>query len=524
MIKHLFLFIFTIVICTNKTYAQTKKLISFSKENESLFDLLEVNGETFILLNQVDTPGIIQKQSSYIIKIDNNLNIIQDTVLRKNNTYFSTLYRLFNWKHPVTNEAVIGFIGSSLQKNISDSIASLVIGFIKTDFSGIFYVDTFFTNTVYYDTTGSPVFKLPGINDVMTIGDSILLAIIRTDNTNILCKFSSQTGNFQLIDSLPVQEDRFYKNSQGVFIARYSFYGATGKDTLYIRQVFLQPNLSLGMPKYFPISSSLHYANIGKDFHNYNDTLFVVYSVSKINSGYNFVNTLYLCKLLPHPLNGLSLYDSLSVYTKSNDYFLPQRTNTLDLRAPYCYLFYDSNDSYLDFLLLWDYEWVHYSGFSNNQILLWRLNFTNATPKQQMILGGNKLYKVNGIHALSDSVVLIYGWEFPLGDSLRHDGDAFIWKISWNSGIVTSVLGETPEYVFKVFPNPASERWQVQGKTKHATTLLLRSTDGKELLRKEFSAETTLRELDVSNLSKGIYLLEIQTSSGRKFTEKVVIE
>jgi hypothetical protein len=90
----------------------------------------------------------------------------------------------------------------------------------------------------------------------------------------------------------------------------------------------------------------------------------------------------------------------------------------------------------------------------------------------------------------------------------------------------TSTIGQ-PEFQVSIFPNPVTTNLNVsvQSPTREDLQVELQSLEGKVLQARAIEASTgsTLTQLDLSTLPKGIYLLKIQGRSGQR-VEKIIVQ
>jgi len=124
-----------------------------------------------------------------------------------------------------------------------------------------------------------------------------------------------------------------------------------------------------------------------------------------------------------------------------------------------------------------------------------------------------------------DGGVLVLYWEqTSLGGAELMNSK--LMKIGSN-GEVTSIinLGKSiNQSVIKIFPNPTTNEIsislvQTEQQIKKVSIIDLQ---GKKIIQKQINAKQT--KLDVSNLSKGIYILEGSTNTGKRFSRKFVKE
>ncbi len=522
--KRIFLGLLLGIFSCGLSFGQTAgsmKLLQYSLNDQITSDGLKIGNDFFFAISSVDTSYMPQptQRACYIVKVDSSFSPVKTIKITPDSIRFCYLDCLFEITDPVTLEKTAGFIGigAHIDTVTQDSFSFLFVGYVSKDLSTVKFYNDFFQvppQVSPFSTVVFPFYRYR-TSSVYVPNDTTFLVLTR----DYLLRFVYDSQGFYLADSISKTTGRefFSLLNAPLLVTELQSSGA-----LYTYPLLWQTGLSNPPYKITHINLPGSYPDFSFDGslggQSYQDTLFA-FGFIRGNSFYQ-----YLYKMLYNTQQGLVVIDSFlleqNMWTYSRGVDSWHHTSLI---YPYMFIALTTSPLNNHFPTLWDFEWMHYSFDSTNHITLYRTNVA-LKSKQRIDIGGDAFYETRGLIGVSDSVCIVYGWRFPLGDTIRYDGDAFIWKISWNSGIVTSVLGKAPEYVFKIFPNPASERLQVQGKTKHATTLLLRSTDGKELLRKEFSAETTLRELDVSNLPKGVYVLEILTETGRIFSEKVVLE
>ncbi len=88
----------------------------------------------------------------------------------------------------------------------------------------------------------------------------------------------------------------------------------------------------------------------------------------------------------------------------------------------------------------------------------------------------------------------------------------------------TVVKNVTQESTFTVYPNPATNKISIENKSNQQgkTTLCIFNMNGAVLQQDKFQSQNLI-EMDVSAISKGIYLLQIQTNKGIE-TKKLVVQ
>ena len=73
---------------------------------------------------------------------------------------------------------------------------------------------------------------------------------------------------------------------------------------------------------------------------------------------------------------------------------------------------------------------------------------------------------------------------------------------------------------FNIYPIPATNNLNIEAQNNELTYLKLLDVTGKVILKKEFTQSTSL---DVLDIAKGIYFLDLKTAEG-KFTKQIIIE
>jgi photosystem II stability/assembly factor-like uncharacterized protein len=93
-------------------------------------------------------------------------------------------------------------------------------------------------------------------------------------------------------------------------------------------------------------------------------------------------------------------------------------------------------------------------------------------------------------------------------------------------GEITSGVGqETKDLKFEIYPNPASEKFQVAGCRLRvdAVTVELFDLNGRKLLEKHFPAGNETTEVDVSGLQNGVYMIQLQFEN-QTVSKKLIIQ
>jgi hypothetical protein len=83
-----------------------------------------------------------------------------------------------------------------------------------------------------------------------------------------------------------------------------------------------------------------------------------------------------------------------------------------------------------------------------------------------------------------------------------------------------TIIKEVSAFDAVVFPNPVNNELTITLHEPTTGNITLRSMDGKVVLQDVFNGEQ--KTLDVSNLTSGIYLLELKLSNGDHIVKKIV--
>jgi hypothetical protein len=106
-------------------------------------------------------------------------------------------------------------------------------------------------------------------------------------------------------------------------------------------------------------------------------------------------------------------------------------------------------------------------------------------------------------------------------------GDNIYTKTLDLTRVTTGLNTLTSDVLFKVYPNPTSEKLSIVFDVKYASpiSISLTSIDGRQTTAL-FSGEATKgsieKSFDISQLAKGIYLLNIRTNEGSA-TQKIMV-
>ena len=89
-------------------------------------------------------------------------------------------------------------------------------------------------------------------------------------------------------------------------------------------------------------------------------------------------------------------------------------------------------------------------------------------------------------------------------------------------GMVSSTSTIEPNLQFDIFPNPSSGLLRVQHNAGNSAQLRLYDLSGKLLTSRMLNADS--EEMDLSDLSQGLYLLELLSQNGERLTRKLILQ
>jgi hypothetical protein len=122
-------------------------------------------------------------------------------------------------------------------------------------------------------------------------------------------------------------------------------------------------------------------------------------------------------------------------------------------------------------------------------------------------------------HHLHDNKLFGANLNFAI-DSIVFDPER--WIITGECSIINSI-NEKEFPTFSIYPNPASDKIFIGNVFKGSKTeISIYSNNGKKLFSNSLKSLYRFLELDVSDLSAGIYFVEIKTNN-TSLTEKLII-
>jgi S-formylglutathione hydrolase len=149
------------------------------------------------------------------------------------------------------------------------------------------------------------------------------------------------------------------------------------------------------------------------------------------------------------------------------------------------------------------------------------LVFSNTTPDRIPNRTKDKSSVISGKQVSFATSKLIAGtvyWLFAV-DTFGIHSDAYPVRVDFGINIEENSKEEV-----KIYPNPANNTISIitTGKSQGETLISIFSINGRLILRDKFQYQDRF-EMDVSNVSKGIYLLRIQNTEGVE-TQKLVLQ
>ena len=84
--------------------------------------------------------------------------------------------------------------------------------------------------------------------------------------------------------------------------------------------------------------------------------------------------------------------------------------------------------------------------------------------------------------------------------------------------------GKTPSSELKIYPNPVKKnKVNISFQNKAFNEIRLINMTGTEVARKKFDFPKNKAQLDVSELKNGVYLIQIKSVDGKRWTKKLLI-
>ena len=145
----------------------------------------------------------------------------------------------------------------------------------------------------------------------------------------------------------------------------------------------------------------------------------------------------------------------------------------------------------------------------------------NLQPDFTRFYGGDAYYKVLLTMTTSDGGFVIACTRYDYKTQNQED-DIFFLKVN-NEGLITGNKEQTicPESVFAIYPNPANDHVTLDLIVPEAEMLMC-DISGKILLKKK--VHEGYNSIDCTVLIPGVYIIEVKTREGKKYSEKLCIK
>ncbi|MGB0879750.1 MAG: zinc-dependent metalloprotease [Polaribacter sp.] len=160
-----------------------------------------------------------------------------------------------------------------------------------------------------------------------------------------------------------------------------------------------------------------------------------------------------------------------------------------------------------------------YSGNTDNQsaensIIAMNTIYTGATANYD---AGNTIYLKPGFHAKSGSTFRA----FIEGCSQTEQKEVGLDAEIVSEEVKTNTIEEENDTSIKIYPNPTNGIFKVSSKEKIISYTVLNQFN-KVISNKKVSTNSI--DVDIQNLSKGVYFIRIQLDSGKMITKKIMKE
>lgn len=148
----------------------------------------------------------------------------------------------------------------------------------------------------------------------------------------------------------------------------------------------------------------------------------------------------------------------------------------------------------------------------------------NLSPLWEKYYGGDAYYVMYGLDATSDNGCLMYGFKHDY----RNEPDIaqlYILKVDTEGNITSSTTIPYFENKFKIYPNPFSERIQIETDfdfTRSGLLLEVSDESGRVLLSKSISGEG--ESINTRHLSEGTYFCTLRDKYGRVVKSRKVMK
>ncbi|MCB0397986.1 MAG: T9SS type A sorting domain-containing protein, partial [Flavobacteriales bacterium] len=131
------------------------------------------------------------------------------------------------------------------------------------------------------------------------------------------------------------------------------------------------------------------------------------------------------------------------------------------------------------------------------------------------------------IIATDDDGCLVYGTSFTNDSVLERD--VHIWKVLRDEINIITNVSETDEPTenITVFPNPATDQIFIQlgkGQNWDQSTVSVFTISGKKVFQQKICQQGNLLQMDIRNLEKGTYLLQVTGMNGKVLESVKVVK
>ena len=128
-------------------------------------------------------------------------------------------------------------------------------------------------------------------------------------------------------------------------------------------------------------------------------------------------------------------------------------------------------------------------------------------------------YNVYFEDTLTNTITLLNtsDYIFTANTDLLGTGRFFLRFEAETLSVIDSILND-----IEIFNNSDSKEIIVKGQLKEDTSFVLFDIQGREIIRTELNKSTAINSIDVSNYSKGVYLVQL-TNNRSTISEKIII-
>ncbi len=476
--KKSLIFVF-IISFAQLTYSNsTFDTIYSNPDDERINDIIEFPNFYIISGSKKNTNNY----HSYIIKIDKKGVIIKDTIF----DYGSVSQRVFR----IGDELVLFRIHFSTTLNK----ASLKYTKMDTSLNFIFEKQFFMPDSLYISRynvimNSDSNFVIAGSTNTYSspppIINIFLFMVSYTGDSLISLFMNNPVSSMRNCYDVVEKDKKYY-----AFISHFSQATALGVFLIVDSNIIIIDTVDIPDDLYDNFSPKL-----------INDSVFIICTrkassseiiISKINESGQIIKSKGFGKL--NSLANPSYQNSLSI-SNDNIYFLA----IVDFCMPNPFLGLGKPSS----------------------IMIGKLD-SELNTKWLRFYGGDKYYHAYNILATSDGGCICIG---TANDTINHNNnrDIFIVKLDSNGLGTWSQTIKMPLLAVKIFPNPVSDYLNISIDGNNPISKIeIYDIQGRQIMQKQLNVSKA--KLNVSGISKGVYILEGITRSGAIFREKFVKE